>query len=1083
MIRSRSLLSALLPLVVVHLHLITAAAGVTTYTEDFTSTVYRDGVATTADWNTWAEELRLHPFSIEHLSTYATPGEAYEVAVDGDYAYVANHTAGLLVLGVGDPAGPVLKGTCNTPGHALDVAVAGTYAYIADGGSGLQVIDIRDRWDPVLAGSHDTPGAAYGVAVDGNHACVADYTSGLRVFDITDPTNPSPLGDFDTPGQAHDVAIAGDYAYVASYDAGLCVVHIADLVNPWQVGSYYGGGYVVDVAVDGHYAYLAGSGAGLEIVDISDPTNPILTGGCAMPSYGLGVAVSGDYAYITGGDSGLFIVDVSDPTNPTHLVSYDTPGNAGGIAVYGEYGFVSDRSAGVHILRISADTGPHLLGSVVTPGEATALDVDGDYVFVADPTGGVQVIDASNPASPTLIAAYATVTGDEAEDVAVAGRYAYVAVDNHGLEVVDISDPSNPLYAGDCGTGNGAQRVAISGDHAFLTDGNGGRFHVVDITHPEGPESVGHCSLTGDPTAVVVHGDYAFVCTVGGPGIIVIDISNPSNPIPVMTGSGTGETWDMAIADNRAYFATVPYGFSAMDITNPTTPLDLMGYGCQIPGGASSVAVAGDRAFVTDLDGHLHVIDVTGSSSKLSQCDLPGHTQSVAIVGSYAYVADAAFGTHVLEVSQNHFDTDSNVGQSLDVESREENVIRARLQATHTDTINWFLSVDAGATLEDALPDGSWYEFTGSGHELVWRSEHHYTGGGLNPKCSSMTLDWLYDHPLMSSIEDVPNDQGRHVRLSWLRSGHDFPGDSTPVTEYAVFRRIDPVAAASVRTASEVTGATLRSSTGHQEGTPDGERAYPPGDWEFIVSVPAFCEDGYAVTVPTAADSTISSGMHYSVYLVRAATAEPSVYYDAPPDSGYSIDNLVPHVPTGFAIAYGTTTNELSWDGPVDEDFQYFRIYRSTDPDFAHGPGSLIHSTIDVSWTDETSGLGYYYKITAVDFSGNESDPSLPESVTGLPDHGVPGDFALLGNTPNPVSGSTTIHYAMPAGEHMVRVEVFTASGRLVRRLVDGYQPSGVRHVVWDSKDESGMDVAAGIYYCRLAAEGAERQLKIVVLR
>jgi hypothetical protein len=208
------------------------------------------------------------------------------------------------------------------------------------------------------------------------------------------------------------------------------------------------------------------------------------------------------------------------------------------------------------------------------------------------------------------------------------------------------------------------------------------------------------------------------------------------------------------------------------------------------------------------------------------------------------------------------------------------------------------------------------------------------------------------------------------------------------------------------------------------------------------------------------------------------------VYYDSPPDSGYSIDNLVPFAPSGFSVDYNATQNLLAWDEPQDEDFQYFRVYRSDDPDFVHGSETLVHTTIDIEWVDEvTAGWGYYYRITAVDFSGNESDPSPPESITGLSDQELPGDVALVGITPNPAAGSTTIHYALPTGDHKVRVDIFSAGGRLVRRLIDCRQSGGARHVVWDGMDENGTDVAAGIYYCRLCAKGAEKKLKIVVIR
>ncbi|MDD3642485.1 MAG: FlgD immunoglobulin-like domain containing protein, partial [Candidatus Krumholzibacteria bacterium] len=49
------------------------------------------------------------------------------------------------------------------------------------------------------------------------------------------------------------------------------------------------------------------------------------------------------------------------------------------------------------------------------------------------------------------------------------------------------------------------------------------------------------------------------------------------------------------------------------------------------------------------------------------------------------------------------------------------------------------------------------------------------------------------------------------------------------------------------------------------------------------------CEAAYAAVVPTLADSTAERGVYFSVFFVRALTQVPAVYFDSPPDSGYSI--------------------------------------------------------------------------------------------------------------------------------------------------------------------------------------------------
>ena len=66
-------------------------------------------------------------------------------------------------------------------GEAYGVAVSGNYAYVADG-AGLEVIDVSNPANPQRVGGYDTSGYAYGVAVSGNYAYVADWSWGLLIL-------------------------------------------------------------------------------------------------------------------------------------------------------------------------------------------------------------------------------------------------------------------------------------------------------------------------------------------------------------------------------------------------------------------------------------------------------------------------------------------------------------------------------------------------------------------------------------------------------------------------------------------------------------------------------------------------------------------------------------------------------------------------------------------------------------------------------------------------------------------------------------------------------------------------------------
>ncbi len=95
----------------------------------------------------------------------------------------------------------------------------------------------------------------------------------------------------------------------------------------------------------------------------------------------------------------------------------------------------------------------------------------------------------------------------------------------------------------------------------------------------------------------------------------------------------------------------------------------------------------------------------------------------------------------------------------------------------------------------------------------------------------------------------------------------------------------------------------------------------------------------------------------------------------------------------------------------------------------------------------------------------SRSDPSRDILSAPSPD-ATPTELAVRSH-PNPLNGSTTISYALPA-EGRVTVAIFDVQGRRVRTLFDGQKTSGSHGVTWDGKDASGDTVESGVYFCRV---------------
>ena len=265
--------------------------------------------------------------NVELVGSYDTPGDAFDVFVAGNLAYVAQRWSGLSVIDVSDPENPDEIVFYDMPGWTNCVFVAGDLAYVANHGRGLRVINVSDPAYPYEVGFCNTRGAARSVFVVGCLAYVANDNRGLCVIDVSEPRYPVEVGFYDTPYYAYDVFVVGELAYVADNHDGLRVIDVSEPDHPDEVGFYDTPGMAWGVFVVGDLAYVAdGRYGGLRVIDVSDPENPDEIGFCETPWRAIQVIVSGDLAYVTNGNRGLRIIDVSDPRDPVEVGFYDMPG-------------------------------------------------------------------------------------------------------------------------------------------------------------------------------------------------------------------------------------------------------------------------------------------------------------------------------------------------------------------------------------------------------------------------------------------------------------------------------------------------------------------------------------------------------------------------------------------------------------------------------------------------------------------------------------------------------------------------------------------------------------------------------------
>ena len=94
----------------------------------------------------------------------------------------------------------------------------------------------------------------------------------------------------------------------------------------------------------------------------------------------------------------------------------------------------------------------------------------------------------------------------------------------------------------------------------------------------------------------------------------------------------------------------------------------------------------------------------------------------------------------------------------------------------------------------------------------------------------------------------------------------------------------------------------------------------------------------------------------------------------------------------------------------------------------------------------------------------------------------VPSEFALQQNYPNPFNPLTTINYDLPKAS-FVNLVIYDILGREVKRLISQEQRAGYHSLIWNSKDNFGRPVSAGIYFYQIQSKEFVKTKKMILLK
>ncbi len=194
-------------------------------------------------------------------------------------------------------------------------------------------------------------------------------------------------------------------------------------------------------------------------------------------------------------------------------------------------------------------------------------------------------------------------------------------------------------------------------------------------------------------------------------------------------------------------------------------------------------------------------------------------------------------------------------------------------------------------------------------------------------------------------------------------------------------------------------------------------------------------------------------------------------------------DGLLPVELSSFTHNVFQNKVSLNWATQTETDNLGFEIERSVagadfeKVGFVEGSGTTV---VAQSYSFEDNSLqpgAYSYRLKQVDLDGAfDYSESIQIEIT------APKNFTIAQNYPNPFNPETKIDYTLPENAN-VSIAIYNLKGQFISQLVNGEQAPGFHSVNWNGRNDSGLEVASGVYIYSISANKFRESRKLTFIR